>query len=87
MRVVGCLLKFNSGVLTMEVNQQLCYMQRNHLSKVKRDKKIFEMYKSDTRVTRSKSKNTEKIDLSDTEIVRNSYITGEPAIPDIGHVQ
>ncbi len=44
------------------------------------------MHKSDTRVTRSQSKNTENVDLSDIEIARNSCSTREQAIPDIGHV-
>ncbi len=56
-------------------------------SKVKRDTKRSEMHKSETRVTRSQSKNTENVDLSDIEIARNSCSTREPAIPDIGHVQ
>ncbi len=56
-------------------------------SKVKRDKKGSEMHKSETRVTRSQSKNTENVDLNDIEIARNSCSTGEPVIPDIVHVQ
>ncbi len=56
-------------------------------SNIIRDKKRCEMHKSDTKVTRSQSKNTENVDLSDIEIARNSCSTGEPAIPDIGHVQ
>ncbi len=38
-------------------------------SKVKMDKKRSEMHKSETRVTRSQSKNTENVDLSDIEIM------------------
>ncbi len=56
-------------------------------SEVRREKKRSEMHKSDTRVTRSQSKNTENVDVSDIEIARNSCSTGEPAIPAIGHVQ
>ncbi len=71
----------------MEVNQQVCNIQKKPPSKVKRDKKRSEMHKSETRVTRSQSKKTENVDLSDIEIARNSCSTGEPAIPDTGHVQ
>ncbi len=46
------------------------------------------MRTSDTRVTRSQCKITQNVDFSDIEIARNSCCsTGEPAIPDIGHVQ
>ncbi len=56
-------------------------------SKVKRDKKRSEIHNSDTRMIRSQSKTLKKVDLSDIDIARNSWSKGEPAIPDIGHLQ